>query len=233
MTRTLLLRSPRRDGPMSKIRLLLIEGSPVICDALQALLAAQAGLEVVGQANSAHDALEAARQLAPDVIVTEIALPDASGVGTVSRLRIESPASRIVVLTQYDDPTQLRAAMAAGASAYLVKRATSAELFGAIWASFHQRVFVDLNALHLPAPGGRGNPRQKTRLSQRELDVLRLLASGHSNRQTADRLKISVKTVETYRQRVCQKLNLHTRAELFRYASEMGLMLNEPGDATS
>ena len=143
-----------------------------------------------------------------------------------------SPKTRVLVLTMHDDPAYLASAMAAGAAGYVVKKVADSELLSAIRAVHAGRTFVDLTqSLDSPSHAVAGTARTESErpkdLSRREREVLRLLAQGHSNQQIADRIRVSVKTVETYRTRLRQKLGLKERAELYRFAVESGILTPE------
>lgn len=209
---------------MARVRILVVDPSPVVGEALRVLLHTQPDFEVVGLGHSAHDAQETATRLQPDVILLDTTLPDARGCTPIVRLRTGCPEARLVVLSWDDDPTHVRAVLAAGAVGYLVRRASATELFAAVWAAMNNRLFIDTGGGPLAT-----NPLAHTppALSVRETEVLRSLACGYSNQQTADRLSLSVKTVETYRQRIGQKLGLCSRPDFVRYALGAGLSLDD------
>jgi DNA-binding NarL/FixJ family response regulator len=163
----------------------------------------------------------------------DVSMPGSGGIRAVERLRRECPRTRVVVLTMHDDPAYLRAALAAGAGGYVLKAAAHTELIAAIRAVSAGRTFVDphlagdllqsLSAAGEAAPAAEaGGP--DARLSERERAVLGLLAQGHTNRAIAERLSLSVKTVETYRSRIAGKLGLKSRADFVRFALEIGLL---------
>jgi two-component system response regulator NreC len=199
---------------------------------LRMFLNAQPDMEVVGEAKDIRIALTKAREIKPDVVVMEICLPRISGIKAIEQLRRECPQTRVVVLSLYDDQAHARAALAAGGSAYVVKRAAAADLLSAIRAVHQGRFFVDRSlagrvledflekATHRSAKPG----RPRSFLSPREREVLALLAQGYTHRQIAEKIRVGVKSVETYRSRLSQKLKLHSRAELVRYAHESGLL---------
>jgi DNA-binding NarL/FixJ family response regulator len=150
-------------------------------------------------------------------------MPGGSSIKVIERMRVECPKTRIVVLTMHDDPAYLRTVLAAGGHGYVVKTAADEDLLRAIRAVARGRTFVDLDmtehAAASPSPDQSPNP-----LSQRERVVLEQLAQGHTNQEIADRLYLSVKTVETYRARIAEKLGLRTRADIIRYATETGIL---------
>jgi DNA-binding NarL/FixJ family response regulator len=155
------------------------------------------------------------------VAVIDLTMPGLSGVETLERLHRELPTTRLLVLTMHDDPAYARVARAAGASGHVIKDSESSELLAAIRAVYRGRVFIQV--------GGDGGPAapmsaRAPALSQRERQVLEMLARGHTNREIAHRLSLSTKTVETHRSRLGDKLGLHTRAELVRLALDLGLI---------
>jgi DNA-binding NarL/FixJ family response regulator len=215
-----------------KTRVLIADDHAILRSGLRLLINAQPDLEVVGEAGDALTTVEQARLLAPDVVTVDLGMPGADGVGLVERLRRECPAVRVLVLTMHSDLAYLRAALAAGAAGYIVKTAADTELVSAIHAVRQGRIFVDLTlseGLAQVSPGSAAGPSVPAdRLSRREREVLRFVAEGHTNQQIADRLHLSVKTIETYRARVGEKLGLRSRADIVRYALDTGLISPGP-----
>lgn len=207
---------------MAKIRVLIADDHAILRAGLAMLVNAQPDMEVVGEASNGAEALQKVLKAEPDVVLMDLTMPETNSFKVIEGIRKERPRTRVLVLTMHDDPAYLRSALAAGASGYIVKKAADTELLGGIRAVHRGRTFVDLTIagdLAEPLPG-------KTRplLSRRETEVLRLLVLGHTSQQIADRIHVSVKTVETYRARLAQKLGLSTRADLIRYALETGLL---------
>jgi two-component system response regulator NreC len=218
---------------MSSLRVLLADDHAILRSGLRLLLGAQPDLEVVGEAADVKETLRRACELRPDVLILDLTMPGGSGIHLIEQLRQRCPSVRVLILTMHDDLALVRAALAAGARGYVVKTAADAELVTAIRAVCQGRTFVDLDlpAEQMPALLGEaaadheGNARRPAdRLSEREREVLLLLAHGYTNQEIADRLDVSVKTVETYRARIGDKLNLRTRPELIRFAVETGLL---------
>ena len=179
------------------------------------------------------EVLQKARDLQPDVVLMDLSMPGSPSGEVIRQVLRASPKSRVLVLTMHDDPAYLASAMAAGAAGYVVKKVADSELLSAIRAVHAGRTFVDLtqsldSPSHAVAGTGRTESERPKDLSRREREVLRLLAQGHSNKQIADRIRVSVKTVETYRTRLKQKLGLKERAELYRFAVESGILTPEP-----
>lgn len=216
---------------MAKIRILVVEDHAVVRAGLRLLIDAQPDLEVVGEAADAPEAWRLVGTLDPDVVTLDLSLPGDNGMALLERLRREHPAARVLVLTMHDDPAYLRMALAAGASGYVVKTAADTEFLAAIRAVHQGRTFVDLSlgealaqAMVGGEAGGPAAPAAAGRLSPREREVLERLAHGYTNQQIADRLFLSVKTVETYRARIADKLGLRSRVDFIRYALQNGLL---------
>ena len=211
-------------------RVLLVDDHAVVRAGLRRVLEAEPDIEVVGEAGTARDAVLEARATKPDVILLDVVMPGESGVDALPRLLKEAPGARVLVLSMQDDPRYVREAFAAGASGYVLKEAADSEVVGAV-----REVAAGGRYLH-PALGARvisaeEEARAATEadpLSDREREVLRLLALGHTNQEIAKMLYISVRTTETHRAHIMQKLRLKTRAELVRYALANGF-LDEKG----
>jgi two-component system response regulator NreC len=208
---------------VKKIRLLLADDHAILRAGLRMLLEAQPDMAVVAEASDGEEAVRRAHESHPDVAVIDLTMPGLSGVETLQRLRRELPATRLLVLTMHDDPGYARVAQAAGASGHVVKDSESGELLAAIRAVHRGRTFVQVGVDTAVAGQGQGSSRAPA-LSPRERQVLGLLAHGHTNREVATRLSLSIKTVETHRARLSDKLNLHNRADLVRLALDLGLL---------
>jgi DNA-binding NarL/FixJ family response regulator len=201
---------------VSTIRLLVADGHPVAREGLKALLNAQPGMRVVGEAGDGPSALARAAQLTPDVVVTELGLPGPGGGEVVARLLAQRPARRVLALTACEDAGALGRALAAGARGYVLKRSSTGAVVRAIRAVAAGGAFRD------PAGAAVGCEERGGELSARDAEVLCLAAWGYSNKQIATRLKVSVKSVETYKARAMEKLGIRTRVELVRYAYRLG-----------
>jgi two-component system response regulator NreC len=222
---------------MAKIRILLVDDHAVLRAGLRALIATQPDMDVVAEAGDGDEAVRRAVTSRPDVAIVDITMPGGGGIKTIERIRQAVPATRVLVLTMHDLPAYLRAALAAGAVGYVVKRAADSELLAAIRDVHRGRTVLDPNLAarvvqsglrRRPGPPG---PGATPPLSPREREVLELVAQGFTNQQIADRFGLSVKTVETYRARLVEKLGLQSRAELVRYALDSGLLGGETGTA--
>jgi two-component system response regulator NreC len=212
--------------PPKRIRILLADDHTVLRAGLRALLATEADLEVVGEASEGGEAIRLTATLRPDVVVMDIGMPGIGGIDATARIKRDLPAVKVLILSMHDDRGYLRQVLRAGASGYVLKRAADTDLLAAIRAAARGDVFLDpalakslVEEVIAPAPA-QGEPA----LSDREREVLRLIAHGHTNQQVADRLCISVKSVETYKARLMEKLGLKGRAELVRYALQHGLL---------
>jgi two-component system, NarL family, response regulator NreC len=217
---------------MPRIRVLVADDHAVLRAGLKLLISAQSDMDVVGEAAGGAETVRSVQATVPHVVLLDLSMPGARFAQTIEQLVRVAPSSRVLVLTMHDDPAYLQAALVAGASGYIVKKAADVELLTAIRAVYHGRTFVDLTRPGEIAPDdevrrvGRDSPAggQPRPLSQREAEVLRLLAQGHTNREAADHLAVSVKTIETHRKRLNDKLGLKSRAQLFRFAVEAGLL---------
>lgn len=214
---------------MSKTRVMVVDDHAVLRGGLKLLIDSQPDMQVVGEAGTLAQAIEVIRKVDPRVVTLDLSMPGPSGVAGVERLRAAAPMARILVLTMHDDPAFVRAAVAMGASGYVVKSSADTELITAIRAVASGKLFIDVGDrmaaqnLLSPRPTGDGTSPLET-LSDREREVLTDVARGYTNQHVADRLGLSVKTVESYRARLMKKLGLKERADLVRLAMEMGLL---------
>ncbi len=214
---------------MSTIRILIVDDHAMLRAGLKLLIEGQRDMRVVGEAGDLRAAIDAAKKTTPDVIILDLSMPGGSGVAGVERLRATVPDAKILVLTMHDDPAYVRSAIAMGASGYVVKSAADSELISAIRAVSLGRMFVDMKGagsldslLHKLPKSPSQSPIET--LSEREREVLIDVARGHTSQQIADRIGLSVKTVESYRARMMQKLGLKTRADIMNLAVESGLL---------
>ena len=212
------------------IKIVLVDDHAVVRSGLRLLLEAQEDIEVVGEAGTAKDAIFRARALKPDVILLDVVLPGESGIEVLPKLLRESPGTRVLFLSMQDDPSYVREAFAAGASGYVLKEAADEEVVSAVReiADGGRYVHPALGARMVAAEAEERAAAEADPLSDREREVLRLLALGHTNQEIAERLYISVRTAESHRAHIMQKLRLGTRAELVRYALAHGLLAEEP-----
>jgi two-component system response regulator NreC len=190
------------------------------------VLEAEDDLEPVGEAGTAREAIFEARSTKPDVILLDVVMPEQSGLDAIPTLLHEHPETKILVLSMQDDPRYVREAFAAGASGYVLKEAADNEVVAAVRevAGGGRYVHPELGARLVAAETEELKRAEEDPLSERENEVLRLLALGHTNQEIAKQLFISVRTAETHRAHIMQKLRLSTRAELVRYALDRGLL---------
>ena len=211
------------------IRVLIVDDHAVVRAGLRLLLDAQDDIETVGEAGDAREAIFEARSTKPDVVLMDVVLGDKSGIDVTPELIHEQPQARVLVLSLQDDRRHVREAFAAGAHGYVLKEAADTELVTAVREVARGASYVHpgLGARMAAADAAAADAAGHDPLSDREREVLRLLALGHTNQEIAEMLFISVRTAETHRAHIMQKLRLETRAELVRYALAQGL-LGEP-----
>src|SRR6059058_5590313 len=211
------------------VRVLIVDDHAVFRAGLRMLIDAEDDLEAVGEAGNARDAVFQARALKPDVVLMDVVMPDQSGLDVVPTLLHERPETKVLVLSMQDDPQYVRQAFAAGASGYVLKEAADTEVVSAIRevARGGRYVHPTLGARLVEADAEERKRAESDPLSEREREVLRLLALGHTNQEIARMLYISVRTAETHRAHIMQKLRISTRAELVRYALTHGLLEDE------
>jgi len=217
-----------------KIRVMIVDDHAILRAGLRMLVNAQADMEVVSEAPDGGKAVQQARETKPDVILLDLTMPQVGGMKALQEIARNCPETRVLVLTMHDDPAYLRSALAAGASGYLLKRAVDAELLAAIRAVHRGGIFVDPRLASvlvqdvLAKKGARAGAAQPVNiLSDRELQVLRLVARGYTSAQIAKQIAVGLKTVETYRSRFAEKLGLRTRSDVIRFAVQMGLLTPE------
>jgi two-component system, NarL family, response regulator NreC len=208
------------------VRVLIVDDHAVVRAGLKLLLDAEDDLETAGEAGTARDAIFQARSTKPDVVLLDVVMPDQSGLDVLPQLVHEQPEMKVLVLSMQDDPQYVRAAFAAGASGYVLKEAADTEVVAAIRevARGGRYVHPELGARLVSAETEAARRADEDPLSDREREVLRLLALGHTNQEIAKQLYISVRTAETHRAHIMQKLRLSSRAELVRYALTEGLL---------
>ena len=216
---------------MQKIRILIADDHAILRSGLKMLINAQPDMEVVSEAANGDAAVQAARDARPDVALLDLTMPGSGGMGALEEIARCCPDTRVLILSMHDDPAYLRSVLAAGASGYVLKRAVDTELLAAIRAVHRGGMFIDPSLAHVfvqdalakAATGGRAS-RSLNILSERERQVLGLIAQGYGSQEIAKQILVSVKTVETYRARIAEKLGLRTRSEIVRFAVQMGLL---------
>jgi two-component system response regulator NreC len=209
-----------------KLRLVIVDDHAVVRSGLRRVLEAEDDLEVVAEAGDTRNAVFEARAHKPDVIVMDVVMPGRSGIEAIPDVLKEAPDAKVLVLSMQDDPSYVREAFAAGASGYVLKEAADAELVTAVRevASGGRYVHPTLGARLVAAEAEERRRAEEDPLTDREREVLRLLALGHTNQEIATMLFISVRTAETHRSHIMRKLGLESRAELVRHALTQGLL---------
>jgi two-component system response regulator NreC len=215
---------------MVKIRVLLADDHAILRSGLRLLINTQPDMDVVGETGDYEDTLRATRELQPDVLTLDISMPQGDCAQVIETIVREIPATRVLVLTMHDDDAYFRLVMAAGAFGYVVKTAADVELLDAIRAVAQGKVCTHVEPS--PAVSSVGPAMKSAQpaespletLSNREREVLGLVALGHTNQAVAERLLLSVKTIESYRARLMAKLGLQNRAQLTQFAIEIGLL---------
>jgi two-component system response regulator NreC len=217
-----------------KIRVMIADDHAILRAGLKMLVNAQADMEVVAEASDGKKAVQAARETRPDVALLDLTMPGVGGMRALQEMARSCRKTRVLILTMHDDSAYLRSVLAAGASGYLLKRSVDAELLAGIRAVHRGGTFVDPSLADvlvqdvITKRGTRARSKGPVKiLSDREQQVLKLVAQGYSSPEIAKRIFVSAKTVETYRARFADKLGLRTRSEVVRYAIRMGLLTAE------
>jgi DNA-binding NarL/FixJ family response regulator len=216
---------------MKPITVLLAEDHMIVREGLRSLLQAEAGIEVVGEAQTGRQAVQLTKELRPAVVVMDIAMPLLNGLEATRQILKTVPATKVLILSAHSDDAYVEQVIALGGAGYLLKQTSIEDLSKAIREAYKERKFFSpsiIKRLHnhsQKVPGRKGQPRRRMpRLSSRELEVLQLIAEGKANKQTAAELGISVKTVEKHRQNLMTKLNIHEISGLTRYAIATGII---------
>ncbi len=219
---------------MAELRVFIADDHAIVREGLEALVGAQPGMRVVGEAGDGREAYRAILELQPDVVVMDISMPDWSGAQATGRLRRMCPDLRVVALTVHEDESYLRGLLEAGASGYVLKRSAAEDLVHAIRTVASGGTYIDPNLagrlvnVYIDSRRDHQTP-ERGELTGREAEVVRLIALGHSNKEIAARLEISVKTVETHKARSLERLGLQSRADLVQYALQQGWLQGECG----
>ncbi len=208
------------------IRVVIVDDHAVVRAGIRLLLEGHDDIEVVGEAGTAEDGVRAARLEQPDVVLLDVVMPGESGIAATPKVLAAAPNARVLILSMQDDPNYVKQAFAAGAHGYVLKEAADVEVAHAVRevAAGARYVHPSLGARLVTAEAEAAAQRADDPLSGREHEVLRLLALGHTNQEIAKQLYISVRTAETHRAHIMQKLKLASRAELVRYALNHGLL---------
>jgi len=213
------------------IRVVLADDHRIVRDGLSALLARETDIELVGQTHDGSGAIRLARELRPDVVVTDLSMPGLNGIEAILRIRSEEPSVRVLCLSVHDDSRMVLAALDAGAAGYVLKDCSFEELALAIRKAVANQIHLSADIVGIVVEEVRSRgvlkaPKAQTAqatLTPREREMVQLLSEGHSTQQIADRLHLSAKTVATHREHLQQKLHIRSIAELTRYALREGL----------
>lgn len=213
-----------------KMRILLADDHTILRAGLKMMLNAQPDMEVVGEAQDGRQAIQEAQRLQPDVVLMDITMPDMNGIEATKQIKRNHPTARVLILTMHEHDEYVFQALRAGASGYMLKEAADTDLISALHIIQNGQFYLSPSAQSVMV----GDYLQRVRtgeekdsyssLTEREREILKLVAEGYTNNQIAERLVISPKTVDTHRTHIMDKLNLHSRAELVKYAMRRGLL---------
>lgn len=213
----------------SRLRVFIADDHAVLRAGLRLLIDSQLDMQAVGEASNGVETLARIKSVSPDILLLDLSMPDLGGLAILRDLRVYVPETRVVVLTMHTDEAYVREALRLGATGYVVKSAADQELLAAIRAVARGEIYIHpsltrslLDNLLPVQPNLSSDPWDD--LSEREQQVIRRVAQGYTNREIADQLQLSIKTIDTYRARAMEKLALHTRAQLIEYAHRRGLL---------
>jgi two-component system, NarL family, response regulator NreC len=216
----------------SKIRVVIADDHAILRSGLRMLIDAQADMTVIAEAQDGNEVTQIAQKTSPDVVILDVTMPERGGLHAIRDILKQNLNTRILLLTMHEELAYLRTALAAGASGYVLKKSVDADLLSAIRAVHKGRTYVDSELAsgliqHALPERSRASSKLTEVLSERELQVLKLVAEGFSSREIAQQIFVGVKTVETYRGRLAEKLGLRSRADIVRYALETGMLASE------
>jgi DNA-binding NarL/FixJ family response regulator len=212
---------------MAELRIFLADDHAVVREGLKALINSQPDMQVIGEAEDGRAACQRARDLQPDIVILDVSMPHLNGAQAAEQLKRVCPNAKVLALTVHEDTGYLRQLLKAGAAGYVLKRSAAEELIHAIRIVAAGGIYLDPNLAGKVVDRFVRKPSTNTALqgsdlSDRETEVLRLMAQGYSNKEIAAQLNISIKTVETYKARSMEKLGLHSRVEIVRYGLQQG-----------
>jgi two-component system response regulator NreC len=212
-----------------KIRVLIVDDHSIVREGVRMILAGQEDFEVVGEASNGREGVEIARRMKPDVVVMDISMPDMNGIEATAKIRSEMPDTEVLGLTMHEEDSYVFELLKAGAAGYVLKRAAAEDLVSAVRAAHQGQAFLYPSVAKMVVQDFLQRATVQDRqnldgLTDREREVLTLIAEGMTNQQIAGKLYISIKTVQTHRAHIMEKLNLHDRTELVRYAIRKGLI---------
>ena len=211
---------------MEKIKVLIVDDHAVMRDGIRAMLSIHNDIEVIGEASEGREAIEKVRELVPDVVIMDIAMPGMDGMEATRRIVKEKPKVKVLILTQHDNKEYILSAIKSGATGYVPKRALGSELISAIRAVYRgdSVLYPSAAAALIEDYRLQAEVDPYDRLTAREREILKLIAEGHTSQKIADMLVISLKTVLGHRTKIMEKLNIHNRTELIKYAMRKGLI---------
>jgi DNA-binding NarL/FixJ family response regulator len=214
---------------MAEIHVLIADDHAIVREGIRALLTAAEDIEVVGEAADGAEAIEACRRLRPDLVVMDIAMPGLGGLEATLQIRKELPEVKVLVLTQYEDREYIRRFLKLGVAGYVLKKRAGAELVAAVRAAARGGLVLDPDVAREAMRERNGSVASTAAdpydsLTDREKQVLKLVAEGRSNKEVAELLDISVKTAMSHRERIMEKLDLHSRTDLIRFALRQGVI---------
>lgn len=214
---------------METIRIVLAEDHTIVREGLRSLLGQEAGFEVIAEAEDGREAVRTAEQLQPDIVLMDFSMPGLNGLEATRQIKQRAPSVKVLILTRHANQEYIRSILSAGASGYLVKKSASAQLVSAIKSVYRGDPYLDPaisgtvieGYLH---PSGARTEDVDEKITPRESEVLQLVAEGHTNREIATILHISVKTVGNHRANFMRKLDLHSTADVTQYAIRKGII---------
>jgi len=211
---------------MDKTRILIVDDHTIMRQGICALVSLHDDIEIVGEASKGKEAIEKVGELMPDVVVIDIALPGMDGLEVTRRIRKKNTKVKVLVLTRHEGKEYILSSVKAGAAGYIPKRALGLELVSAIHAVHSGDSFLYPSAAAVLIEGYLRQAKEEPydRLTRREREILKLIAEGHTSREIADMLAISLKTIKSHRMKIMKELDLHNRTELIKYAMREGLI---------
>ena len=212
---------------MKKIKVLIADDHAVLRSGLKMMLNSQSDMEVVAEASQDSETVLLSEKYQPDIILLDITMPEHGGIKIIPEIKRRCPSSRILVLTMHDDDSYLKDVLKVGGNGYILKKAADTDLLSAIRSVCRGENYIDPSMTkHLISDmfGTVDENKEGNNLSQREIEVLKYMAQGYTNKQISDSIFVSIKTVETYKVRIKKKLNISRRSDLIRYAINKGLI---------